>query len=351
MRWVALLAALSCLLLGSCSGSHEAGKPVVTVYMYSEYVYPELPKEFEQRTGMSCNIDVYEATEEMLAKLQQAGGTSQYDVVVMSDHAISVAAKLGLIQPLDKARIPNAVHVSDQFKSPPFDPEQKYSLPYQWGTVGLMYNKEQLPNLAPTWDVIFQETGQTGTFVLMDSMRDMLGIALKYKGFSANSRKPEELRLAGEGVLAAKKSPRSLGFEGGVGGKNRVVAGTAAMAIVYNGDAVRAIGENDKLAFLLPREGAIIWVDCMTVPSQAPNLEGAHKFFDFILDPDVGAKLSNFNRYATPNTASLPAIAEQDRNNRAIYPSEQDLSKLEYLQDLGNDTRLYDEVWTAVKSR
>lgn len=323
----------------------------VTVYMYSEYIDPELLDQFEEQTGIRVRLDVYESTEEMMAKIQQAGGVSQYDVVVVSDHAVPVLAQLGLLQPLDPAKIPNATHISATFRNPPFDPENRYSVPYQWGTMGLMYRKDRVARIEPTWGLIFDPTLVPGPFVLIDSMRDMLAAALKYQGYSVNSRSVEELRQAGDLVLKAKKHEQSLGFEGGVGGKNRVVSGSAVMAIVYNGDAIRAQEEDDNVDFVLPREGTIIWVDVMTIPAQAPNVDAAHRFMNFILDPEVGARLSNFNRYATPNTASLPLVHEEDRSNPAIYPPEELIRTMEYLEDLGDDTRLYDEVWTAVKSR
>jgi spermidine/putrescine transport system substrate-binding protein len=362
VRLTCPLAAVLALILGACSRQAEnagpSGEPAasqkgrqVTVYMYSEYIDPEIPREFEKQNGVKVRIDVYEATEEMMAKLQQAGGASQYDVVVVSDHAIPVLAKLNLLQPLNHAKIPNARNVADRFRNPPYDRGCKYSLPYQWGTMGLMYRKDKLGQIAPSWAMIFDASRRPGPFVLIDSMRDMLAAALKYQGFSINTRKAEELKKAGDLVLAAKKSPKSLGFEGGVGGKNKVVAGNAALAIVYNGDAVRAMGEEKNVAFVLPREGTLIWVDAMTVPANAPNVEGAHRFINFMLDANVGARLSNFNQYATPNAASLPLIRKEDRENPAIYPTDEQMKKMEYLEDVGKDTKLYDEVWTAVKSR
>jgi spermidine/putrescine transport system substrate-binding protein len=125
------------------------------------------------------------------------------------------------------------------------------------------------------------------------------------------------------------------------------------MAIVYNGDALRAITEDKSgnLDFVLPKEGTEIWVDAMTISAQAPNPEGAYQFINYILRPDMGAKLSNFNQYATPNAAALPEITEEDRKNPIIYPAEADISKMEYLEDVGGDTKLFDEIWTSVKSR
>jgi spermidine/putrescine transport system substrate-binding protein len=348
MRRLMIVLVLLVLPIAGCS---KAETPQVNVYMYSEYIDPELPGQFERETGIRLRLDVYEMTEEMMAKLQQAGGVSEYDVVVVSDHAISMLTKLGLLQPLDLARIPNAANVRKEFRNPGFDPEGRYSLPYQWGTVGLMYRKSKLPDPEPTWSLLFDAARQPNSFVLMDSLRDMVGIALKYQGHSLNSRNPAELKAAGELLLKAKKSDRCLGFEGGVGGMNKVLAGAAVLAVVYNGDAVRVAADDDDVAFLLPKEGSVIWFDSMTIPAKAPHVDYAHKFMNFILDARVGAKLSNFNRYATPNEASLPLITPADLGNPAIYPTAEQMKTLECVEDVGDDTRLYDEVWTAVKSR
>ncbi len=354
-----LLIAWACIFAVGMAGCSKPGnqspptsRGYVNLFIYSEYLdKQQLPADFQKRTGYELRISEYEATEELIAKLRQAGGANQYDVIVATDFAIPMLIKLGLISPLDYSQIPNAKNVADRFRSPPCDPGGQYTLPYQWGTVGLFYRKDRIPRLEPSWATIFEPDLQPGPFVLIDSMRDMLACALKYQGHSINTRKPRELRSAGELILRAKKSPKMIGFEGGVGGKNKVASGDASLAIVYNGDAIRAIHENPDLAFVLPREGSIIWVDVMTVSTHAPNVAGAHAFIDYILDAEVGASLANYNRYATPNRASLPKINPDDLKNPAIYPTEAQMKTLEYLEDVGSDTRLYDEVWTAVKSR
>lgn len=347
------------LAIAGCSKS-SSDKPSTTqpadggqvnVYMYSEYIPEEIPVEFEKETGIKCRIDVYEDTETMVAKLQHAGGVSQYDVVVVSDHAISSLAKQGLIQPLDPSKIPNMKNVAERFANPSYDPGSKFSLPYQWGTLGLMYRKDKIQEIDPSWALIFDPAKQPGPFVLIDSMRDMLAAALKFQGKSINTKVPAEVAAAGEMLIRTKSSNHCVGFAGGVGGKDKVVSGDVVVAIVYNGDAIRATEEDQNVAFVVPREGTLIWVDAMTVTAKAPNRENAHKFINYILDADVGAKLSNFNRYATPNAASLPKITPEDRADTAIYPSEEDMAKMEYLVDLGEDIRAYDEAWTAVKSR
>lgn len=344
-----LAGAMAVASLGFASFAHAQAKEV-NVYMYSEYIDPEMTKEFEKLTGQTCKIDIYENSEEMLAKVQQGGGDRQYDVIVVSDAHVPTLIKAGLVQKLDKSKIPNAKNVDEQFASPPFDPGSVYSLPYQWGTVGLIYNKAKVKGEV-SWDLVFESAKQPGPFILMDSMRDMLGIGLKYKGFSMNSTNPAEIKAATDAVLQAKQSKKCLGFEGGVGGKNKVQAGEATMAVVYNGDAIRATSEDKNLGFAVPKEGGIIWVDVMLVPSKAPNAEGGLAFINYILDAKAGAQLSNFNRYPTPNKASMPMINEEDKKDPAVYPSAEIMKKLEYLSDVGEKTRLYDEAWTKIKAQ
>jgi len=318
------------------------------LFIWSEYMDPAILEAFSKQTGLRVRVDLYESNEELIAKLQ-AGGVGQYDVIFPSDFYVPSIIQLKLVQPLDHAKIPNLKNLDDKFKNPPYDPGNRYSAAYQWGTTGLIYRKDRVPE--PTsWAVLFKEP--KAPFILMDSTREMLGNVLKYLGYSVNTKNPKEVQQAGQLLLQAKRSRYFLGFEGGVGGKNRVVAGAATYAVVYNGDAVKAADENPgKVAFTIPQEGATLWVDSMMIPAKAPNPEGAHRFINFILDPKVGAQLSNFNRYATPNKAALPHINPADRKNPAIYPPGDLMKRLEFILDLGKDNRVYDEVWTAVKSR
>ena len=333
------------------ASSPGEGAAQLNVYMWSEYIDPAICEAFERDTGIKVRLDYYEATEEMMAKLQQAGGDTQYDVVVASDHAIPVLAAAGTIRPLEAAKLPNLANIAPSFREASYDAGCRVSVPYQWGTMGLVYRKDKLPNLEPSWAVVLDPQRQPGPLVLIDSMRDMLAATLKYQGKSVNSRSPEDLRAAGELLVKAKHSPKTLGFEGGAGGKNKVASGDCLVAVAYNGDAIRAISEDPGIGFAIPREGTLIWVDAMSIPARAPHTEQAYRFINYILDAKVGAQLSDFNRYATPNQASLPLVRAEDRANPIIYPSDEVRARMEYIEDVGADTRLYDEVWTAVKSR
>jgi spermidine/putrescine transport system substrate-binding protein len=351
---VAALCSLPLLLslaLGLSERPARAAGGELNLFIWSEYIDPDVVADFEKQTGIKVKISLFESNDEAIAKLQTGGGVSQYDLVVPSNNVIPQMVALDLLQPLDHSKIPNFKNLMAQFKDPPFDKGNKYSVAYLWGTEGILYRKDKHPNLDPSWSVIFDEKKQPGPFLLIDEMRDMLGIALKYLGHSTNSTSAEEIKKAGELVLAAKKSSKALGFEGGVGGKNKVLAEVADLAIVYNGDAIRALDEDERVGFMVPKEGSILWVDLLVIPKKAPNPEAAHQFINFILDPEAGARNANFIRYATPNEAALPKIEPKDRENPAIYPSDEVLKSLEYGEDVGEASRIYDEVWTSVKSR
>jgi spermidine/putrescine transport system substrate-binding protein len=203
--------------------------------------------------------------------------------------------------------------------------------------------------LEETWGLLFDPQKQIGPFILMDTARETIGAALKYKGYSLNSVDPKQLKEARDLVLAAKK--RALGFENGVGGKNKVIAKGAAAAIVYNGDAVRGMEEDAETYFFVPKEGGEIWVDNLAIPAKAPHRDVAEKFINFLLEPETAAKVAQFSQYASPNRGAKALIDSKDLKNPAIYPTPDIMQKLEFLQDLGRKTRLYDEIWTQVKSK
>jgi spermidine/putrescine transport system substrate-binding protein len=184
---------------------------------------------------------------------------------------------------------------------------------------------------------------------MIDDARSAIGIALKYKGYSFNSTDRKQLVEARDLLVEARK--RSLGFEGGVGAKNRVLAKVCRVGTVFNGDAVRGMREDPDTYYFIPREGSEIWLDNMAVPARAPHREMAETFINYILDPRIGAKISNFNQYATPNKAALEFVNPDDLKNPVIYPPPDVMNKLEFVKDLSPRTAWYDELWTSIKSK
>jgi spermidine/putrescine transport system substrate-binding protein len=325
-----------------------AGPCQLNLYIWSEYIDPQIVTDFEKQENCKVTTDLYEDNESMVAKLQ-GGGTALYDVVVPGNYIIPVMVKLDLLAELNHANIPNIANLDDKFKSPVYDPDNKHSVAYQWGTVGIYLRKSAAKHKERTWGLMLDPKQQVGTFLLMDSIREMLGSVLKAQGHSLNTTNQDELKQAQAALADAKK--RSQGFEGGVGGKNKVLAKAVTAAVVYNGDAVRGMADDPDTEYFVPEEGGVLWVDNLAIPAKAPHLAAAEKFINFILDPQVGARLSNFNQYATPNKASKAFVNPDDLKNEAIYPSDAMMQKLEFVNDLGDANKLYDEVWTQVKSK
>ncbi|MBI5800027.1 MAG: spermidine/putrescine ABC transporter substrate-binding protein [Verrucomicrobia bacterium] len=326
----------------------SAAEAKLNVFIWSEYLDPQVVKEFEHKFSCKVTVDVYEDAESMLAKLQ-AGGAALYDLVVPPDHLVPTMVKLGLLAPLRPDNLPNLKNLDAKFASPPYDRGNKFSVAYQWGTVGILVRAAAGKPVAESWGLVFDERQQPGKFVLIDSVRDCLGAALKFEGHSLNSTEIPHLKEARNLVIEAKR--RAAGFDGSVGAKNKVLAKSVTAAIVYSGEAARAMADDTALRYIIPREGSQIWVDNLCIPAKAPHRDLAEKFINYVLDAKVGARLSNFLQFAMPNAAAKEFIKREDLKNPAIYPPADVMAKLEFLEDLGAKTKLFDEAWTQVKAR
>jgi spermidine/putrescine transport system substrate-binding protein len=318
----------------------------LNLFIWSEYIDPQIIKDFEAQTHSKVTIDLYEDAESMLAKVQ-GGGDALYDLVVPPDYMVSVMTHLNLLAPLRHENISNLTNLDQKFASPPFDRGNKYTAAYQWGTVGL-YVRQGPAKIDESWSAIFDPAKQPGTFVLIDSVRDLFGAALKYKGYSLNATDAKQLREARDLIIGAKK--RCASFEGSVAGENKILGRQAVAAIIYSGEGARGMAEDKQTRYFIPREGSQIWLDNLAVLARAPHRELAEKFINYILDAKTGARLSNYTRFATPNLTARAFIKPEILQNPAIYPGPEMMGKLEFLQDLGPATRLYDQLWTQIKN-
>jgi spermidine/putrescine transport system substrate-binding protein len=346
MKYPIRYLALCALALFSPLMVNAAGR--LNLFIWSEYIDPQVVTDFEKKFDCKVVIDLYEDAESMLAKVQ-GGGVSLYDVVVPPDHMVPAMAKLNLLSPLNRKAISNLTNLDETFLNPPYDKGNKYTVPYQWGTVGIFVRQPAGKTPPNSWSLFFDPKQQDGSFILIDSVRDMMGAALKYKGYSLNSTDPKQLKEARDLIVEAKQ--RSVGFEASVGAKNKVLGKTAKSAIVYSGEGVRGMGEDKETVYVIPKEGSQIWVDNLAILAQAPHKDLAEKFLNYLLDPEVGARISNFTQFASPNKAAIKFLKAEDVKNPAIYPSAEVKAKLEFVEDLGGKTRLYDEIWTQIKAR
>lgn len=321
----------------------------LNLFIWSEYIDPDLVRQFEARTGCTVAIDLYEDNESMLARLQ-GDGAGRYDVVVPGNYVVPAMVKAGLLAPLRREHLPNLANLDEKFTNPAYDPGNRYTAAYQWGTLGIYLRRKAGGPADETWGLVLDPKKGAGAFVLIDSIREMIGAVARYEGRSVNTTDPGDLEVIGRTLAAAKA--RAAGFDGGVGGKNKVLSHAADVAVVYNGDAVKGMKADPDTRFFVPREGSIVWVDSLAIPARAPHRELAERFIDFLLEPGPGAQLAHFNQYATPNKAARRLASPQDLNNPAIYPPPEIMSKLEFVEDLGErGNRRYDELWTRVKSR
>lgn len=344
MQRIAVLIAAALVALSAQAANYK-----LNLFIWSEYIDPDIITDFEKRFDAKVTIDLYEDESAMIAKLQN-GGVAQYDVIVPPDHVVPALIKLKLVAPLRHENIGNLRHIDERFASPWYDPSNRFTVPYQWGTLGIYARKPADKPHIESWAFFFDEKEQPpGGFVLMDSMRDTIGAALKYKGHSLNTTDLRELLSARNVLVETRK--RSLGFESGVGGKSRVLAKTAVAAMAYSGDAMRGMKEDAETYYFIPQEGSQIWVDNLAICAKAPNRIVAEKFLNFILDPQVGARLADYNQYATPNRAALQYVHADNLANPMVYPPADVMKRLEFLRDLGKETKLYDEIWTQVKAK
>ncbi|MCX7783385.1 MAG: spermidine/putrescine ABC transporter substrate-binding protein [Meiothermus sp.] len=330
------------LLVAGCGQQ----KKELRLLNWSDYMPREVLNEFEQREGIKVVEDTYDSPEAMLSKLQ-AGGDSEYDVLITSDYTIGSLVRAGSLLELDKAKIPNLSNLDPQFTDPAFDPGAKHSVVYQWGTTGLAYREDLVSGPVESWAVLFDPAQQVGRFLLLDEMREQVGAALKFKGESVNTTDPAKLAEVQALLLETKR--RSQGFAGGTSIRDRLIAGDIAVGPAYSGDILAAQPENPKLKYVIPSEGATLWTDNLVVLQKSPNHEVAYKFINFLLEPEIAAQISNSIGYATPVAAAMDQIEEKD--NPLIYPTEEKRARLELLADLGDQADAYNKVWSEVKSR
>ncbi|MDR3203511.1 MAG: spermidine/putrescine ABC transporter substrate-binding protein [Deltaproteobacteria bacterium] len=322
----------------------------LNLFIWSEYIDPDVVAEFEKTHNVKIRIDLYESNEEMISMLK-TGASGAYDLIVPSTYYLPSLINLNLIQPLNHSLLVNINNIDIKFRNLKEDPGNKYNIPYQWGISGLVARSKDLQSLNNSWELLFKPSPTKGNFVIFDTARDAIGSALRFLGYSSNTVNLSQIEQAGNLLIETKQNPTFLGFNGGVDGLSKVVGGVANIAQVYNGEAIKATEEDPEIQFVIPKEGCEIWLDVFAIPVGAANADVAHEFLNFILEPKIAARLALWSSYATPNHRALEFIEPQQRDNPAIYPSSDLLSKMEFLEDLGTNGRLYEETWTIVKSR
>lgn len=335
---------LSLGIITGC-GKEKEEKNVLSIYNVGDYIDESLISKFEKETGIKVRYQTYDTNEMMYQKVKS--GSTSFDLVFPSDYMVEKMKNEGLLQKIDFKNIPNIKYIDKDFFNPIYDDNNEYSVPYMWGTFGILYNKTMVKEPVDSWDILWNPK-YSGNIMMFDSVRDTMGIALKKLGYSMNSTNQKEINEAKE--LLIKQKDLVLAYVNDEG-KDRLLGEEASMGIIYSGDAVTLIEENPNLAYAIPKEGTNKWVDAMCIPSTAKNKKEAEMFINFLLDPENAAINAEYIGYSTPNTGALELLDEEITSNPVAYPSEEVLDKSETFIDLGNDIKIYDRAWIELKSK
>jgi len=340
-KTILILAALILLSLG-LSGCRD--RPTLYVYNWGDYIDESLIAEFEAETKMKVVYDTYATNEDMYVKMKSGGST--YDVIFPSDYMLTRMLEEDMLAKLDLLKIPNAQHIEERFRGLDYDPDNAYSVPYTWGTVGILYNTTMVDEVVDSWDILW-DPKYAKEILMLDSQRDSIAVALLKLGYSINTLDPHELEEAGE--LLKEQKPLVLAYVVDEG-QDKMIAGEAALAVVWSGEATNARMENPDLAFAIPKEGTNVWFDVMAVPKDAKNKDGAMRFINFMNDPEIALRNAEYTGYATPNKAARDMLPREIAEDRSIYPEEEDLVDAEIFVNLGQTLSIYDRIWTEVKA-
>ncbi|MDT8896105.1 spermidine/putrescine ABC transporter substrate-binding protein [Halomonas sp. I1] len=345
------------LSLGSLvlAGQVQAQENKLYLFNWTEYMDPAIIEAFEEKYDVEVVQNYFNSNPEMFAKLN-AGGASQYDVIVPSNYYIPRLIETGLVKELDKSKLDNLDNVMEQFADPSYDPGARYSAPYQWGVTGIIYNTETFPDAPKSWSLLFDsEVNSQHPFGLMGDGQVNMGGACAYLGHGYDCTSMEAWREAAKLLIETKNRDTFSGFTDGTPALQQLARGVTHAGLSYNGDFLFYKGENpdafEKMEFMIPDEGAEMWVDAMMIPKEAPNPDMAYKFIDFILDAEIGAQLSNYNYYASPNAAARPYLDEV-LTQPPVQPSEADMERLRFTPTLeGEKLQTFQQLWSEVKSR
>jgi spermidine/putrescine transport system substrate-binding protein len=316
----------------------------LNVYNWSDYIDEATIPKFEKEFGVKINYDTFEDNESMLAKVQS--GATGYDVVYPTGYMVEIMIKEDLLAPLDHGNIPNISGVNEALRNPPYDPGMKYSIPYQWGTTGFGYNSKKLSGKVDSWSVLF-DPKYKGKITMLDDVRGAISVALKHLGYSLNTTSKSELMEAKK-LLMEQKPLLKAYMSAPV--KSLLISEEVWISQLWSGDVYMAMEDNEAIVYCIPKEGCEVWTDNMCVLKSAPHKYTAEVWINYNMRPEVSAAVSNYVWYATPLDTAKPLIDKEALNDPGIYPPQEVLNRCEFLVDIGEATRIYDQIWTELKA-
>ena len=338
-----VLALVLCFSMMAVSGA--SAEEVVNVYNWYDYMDESVFDQFTAETGIKVNKMYFTTNEDMMVQLRVSPGA--YDLVFPSDYCVERMIAEGMVSEINFANIPNAANTSAWLNNPSYDPENKYSVPFMWGTVGILYNTTMVDDPVDSWAILWNDKYADNIFML-NSIRDAMGITLKYLGYSLNTRNLVELKAATDMLVRQKPLVKAYYVDET---KDKMVAGEAALAVVWSGDALYAMELNEDLAYAVPEEGSNVWVDAMVIPATAKNKENAEKLIDFLCRPEIAQKNCEYIWYSSPNEGAIQLMGEEYTENLTINPTQDIIDRCEFFNDIpDNFLTVYNALWGQVKN-
>ncbi|MEC2057859.1 ABC transporter substrate-binding protein [Peribacillus psychrosaccharolyticus] len=318
------------------SSQGYSSKNKLTIYNWGDYIDADLIKQFEKEAGITVVYETFDSNEAMMTKIEQ-GGTA-YDIAVPSEYMIDKMIQEDLLLPLDHKKLSNLNNIDERFMDLPFDPKNKYSIPYFWGTVGIVYNSKMLGDIEITsWSDLW-DPRLKNEILLVDGAREVMGMGLNSLGYSLNDLNHDHLNEAKKKLDSLMPNVKAI-----VGDESRMLLENeeASIGLVWSGVASEIMAENEDLEFVVPKEGSNLWFDNMVIPKTAKNVEAAHQFIDFMLDAEVAAQNTEYVSYATPNKEALNYLPEEIVNDERFYPAPDLTERLEVYENLGKKNLAY----------
>ena len=346
MLALALLAAV--LPVFPASVAQAKDKEEVVVYNWGEYMDPDVIADFEKETGIKVVYEEFETNEIMYPKV--AAGAAQYDLICPSDYMISKMLANDMLQPINFDHIPNYANIDEKYieQSKGFDPENKYSIPYCWGTVGILYNTTMVDDPVDSWEILWNEK-YADDILMQDSVRDAFMIPEKMLGYDINTVNEDEIAAAAQLLMDQKPLVQAYVIDQV---RDKMIGEEAALGVIYSGEAIYTQRENENLEYVIPKEGTNVWIDSWVIPKNAKNVENAEKFLDFLCRGDIALRNFDYITYSTPNKAARELIEDEEiRESTIAFPTEEMLANSQVFVYIGEEgDALYNEYWDKLIS-
>lgn len=317
----------------------------LTLYNWGDYIDPDLIKKFEVETGYKVSYETFDSNEAMFTKIEQ-GGTS-YDLTIPSEYMIQKMMDKKMLLPIDKSKIVGLEHIDPAFLDLAFDPDNQYSIPYFWGTVGIVYNDKFVKEEDMRhWDDLWNPALKNNV-MLIDGAREVIGFSLNSLGYSLNDRDPKHLEEATKKLDGLSPNVKAIVADEI---KMYMAQEESAVAVTFSGEAAEMLAENEHLHYVVPEEGSNVWFDNFVIPKTAKNFDAAYAFINFMLRPENAAQNAEYVGYSTPNKDALQYLPEEVTSDEQFYPSEETMAHLEVYENLGQKAlELYNDLFLEFK--